>query len=123
MLLIGYHAHLIYDLLIVSKISQTLRSFCSLKVFLEADLRSLVIRSEQGNIVLVVAYDMLNVRFTRPSLSKPVLKGFEAPYGLLVPNRRCLCLHVIRSVRLKVVEGDGGKLTTHYDLLEIRNFL
>ena len=123
MRLVGYKTHLIYDLLIVSKISQIFRSSCSLKELLDADLRGLVIRGEQGKIVLVVAHDVFNVRLTTPSLSKPVLEGFEATFGRSLPNRICFCLNLIRSVRLKIIEGDGGKLTTHYDLLKIRNLL
>ena len=81
----------------------------------------LVIRSEQGKIVFIVAYDVLNVRLTCPSLGKPILKGSVSSLALHIPNRRCFSLSLFRSVSLEEVEGDGSKLTTHNDLLKIRN--
>ena len=64
MLLVANQTHLIHDLLIVSVISQIFRSSGSFKEFFEADLWGLVLRREQGNIVLVVTYNMLNIRLT-----------------------------------------------------------
>ena len=86
MLLVGYQAHLIHDLLIVSVVALILRSSCCLKELLEADLWGLIIMGEQGEVVLIVTYEVINAGITRPSLGKPVLEGSEATSGLHVPS-------------------------------------
>ena len=116
------HTHSFDDVFVGGEVTSVAGGTGGIEELMERDSRCLLtVGREEGQVVLVVANDGQDVGVSGPGLLEPILEGGEATLDSGGQSSTHALLHTLGGVLLHVVEGKRGHLSSHDDLLEVRD--
>jgi len=117
--LVCLQTHSVHDFLVGAEVASVAGGTSGIEVLMERDFLLVTVGREQGEVVLVIANDGLDVGISGPGLLEPALEGGEATLDSGGESTTQGLLDTLRGVLLHVVEGKRGELSSHDNLLEV----